>query len=99
MLKHPLNYSHATKSARKILKFGTVSYTRHAQQRQIERKMNQVDCANVLRWGQCDGHRNDDGEDDDDYTYRIATNEMTVIVCFRSEEHLAVVTCWRGGNK
>ena len=53
--------------------------------------MTTVDVTNVLRGGVVEPPELERGT----WRYRVRTNLMCVVVAFRSERHLVVVTAWR----
>ena len=76
---------------RQILETGTVSFSGHALEEMRKDKLTTVDCTNVLRAGVVDPGEWDRGS----WRYRAKTNTICVVVTFRSEAHLVVVTAWR----
>jgi hypothetical protein len=53
-----------------------------------------VDCENVLRGGVVRPGEFEHGT----WRYRVETSRITVVVAFRSEGELVVVTAWRSGR-
>ena len=53
-----------------------------------------VDCENVLRGGVVRQGEYEHGT----WRYRVETNKTTVVIAFRSEQELVVVTAWRSGR-
>lgn len=90
-LQHPLNNEAAKRLIVQILKTGTVSLTNHALDEMAKDDLTTVDAANVLRGGVVEFCE----EKDRTWRYRVRTQRMTVVVAFRSEEALTVVTAWR----
>lgn len=90
----PLSQVDARKLVREILANGQVSYSMHAKQRMVQRSMTMPDVANVLRGGWCDNVEEENGT----WRYRMTTTRMAVVVAFRSETHLHVVTAMRIGS-
>lgn len=76
---------------RQILETGTVSFSDHALEEMRKDKLTTVDCTNVLRGGVVDPGEWERGS----WRYRVRTNTICVVVTFRSETHLVVVTAWR----
>lgn len=77
---------------RSILQDGVVSFSPHAEKALKDDDMTTVDAVNVLRGGVV---RTPDFEKNT-WRYRVQTGRMTVVVAFRSETELVVVTAWRG---
>lgn len=78
-----------------ILKNGwDVGWTTHSKKELAKDRMTTVDAVNVLRcWRYMDPPEQDikTGE----WKYRIHTDMMGVVVKFRSETQLVVITAWR----
>ena len=93
MLDEPLGAVEARQLIRRILRDGTYSFTRHAEQRMSERDLTHVDCVNALRAGFVR----------EEYTtfehgtwrYRAETPAVGAVVAFRTENNLVVVTVMR----
>lgn len=90
-LTEPLDDAKAKRLIVEILRSGTVSFTGHALEALADDGMTTVDVANVLRGGWVEFSELVRGS----WRYRVRTRRMAVVVCFRSETHLAVVTAWR----
>ena len=91
MLKEPLRAIEAERLIRKIIVEGNYVLSKHAKEELAKDDLDQVDCVNVLRSGWC-------GEPElvnDSWRYRVSTDRMCVVVAFRSESELIVVTAWR----
>lgn len=56
-----------------------------------ERDLSEIDVKNVLRGGVVDPGEYENCR----WTYQIRTQRMAVVVAFRSETELVVVTAWR----
>ena len=56
--------------------------------------MTTPDCANVLRAGVVEEPEFERGS----WRYRVRTQRMYVVVAFRSENELSIVTAWRVGK-
>jgi len=76
---------------RRILESGTVSFSDHALAEMGRDQLTTVDCANVLRGGVVEPGEMDRGS----WRYRVKTNMICVVVAFRSEAELVVVTAGR----
>lgn len=53
-----------------------------------------VDCENVLRGGVVRPGEYEHGT----WRYRVETSRVTVVVAFRSESEIVIVTAWRAGR-
>jgi hypothetical protein len=88
----PLSQGAATALIKAILQNGEVARTQHAIDELAKDGMTMVDCANVMRAGRVNApaelHRHE-------WRYKIETARMAVIVAFRSQEELVVITAWR----
>lgn len=92
MLSEPLSVDQAKKVILACLgSGGTVSFSAHALREMANEQMTTVDCTNVLRGGVVEPAEWERGS----WRYRVRTNVMYVVVAFRSERHLVVVTAWR----
>jgi hypothetical protein len=60
----------------------------------VQRVVRTVDCTTVLRGGVVEPGELERGS----WRYRVKTNTMCVVVAFRSEMELVVVTAWRSGR-
>lgn len=92
-MTEPLSAVEARKLVRHILTSGTYGFTRHAKERMAERRMSQVDCVNVLRGGLVNEALT--SFENGTWRYSIQTTSMAVVVAFRTEEQLVVVTAMR----
>ena len=91
MLTEPLDPAQAKALIRKILEGGTVSFSSHALDELAADALTTVDCVNVLRGGVVEPA----GWERGSWRYRVRTARICVVVAFRSETALAVVTAWR----
>lgn len=92
MNPEPLNPQYAKTLILNIIKKGVITYAQpHALDRMVERRMNSVDCVNVLRGGLVQEGECVSGS----WRYRVCTPKMCVVVRFESETVLEVVTAWR----
>ena len=81
----------ARRRIRNIIDNGVVVWTEHVMRRLAERQLTTVDCVNVLRAGQV-GVPEFDGRT---WRYPVSGGWITVVVAFRSELKLVVITAWR----
>jgi hypothetical protein len=91
VLKEPLSLPDAEKRARWILEHGTFVVSKHAEQELAKDHLSSVDAVNILRAGACVSFDLVSGS----WRYRFGTAKITVVVAFRSETELVVVTAWR----
>lgn len=68
-----------------------MGFSNHALRELANDDMTTADCMNVLRGGIVEQPEWERGS----WRYRVRTNRMCVVVAFRSERHLVVVTAWR----
>lgn len=88
----PLSELHAARLVREILQSGTVGFTKHARERMVENDLHETDVVNVLRHGLIyEPAEMENGS----WRYRLHTDRICVVVAFRSESGLVVVTTWR----
>jgi len=74
-----------------ILGSGTVDFSGHALKEMGDDDLTTVDCTNVLRGGWLEYSEFDRGS----WRYRMRTVRICVVIAFRSETRLIVVTAWR----
>ncbi len=75
-----------------ILQKGKIAVTTHAKREMANDNLIMTDIINVLRCGQV----NEPGEfENNSWRYRVHTSRICVVVAFRSETVLVVVTAWR----
>ena len=91
MLQHPLSNVAAKQIIGRIVREGTVGYSNHALEEMAKDGLTTVDVVNVLRGGDVEFSE----EERRSWRYRGRTSRMTVVVAFRSETQLTVVTAWR----
>ncbi len=91
VLDEPLDNVAARQLIRQILRDGTFRVTSHALKELSNDDMEEVDAVNVLRGGMVDGCDFERGT----WRYRVRTPKFVVVVAFRSETELVVVTAWR----
>lgn len=91
-MTEPLAPDDATRLIKKLVREDAVSFSIHAGQEMLKDGLTTVDCANVLRAGvvnePADFERGT-------WRYRVHTNRLCVVVAFRSEAELRIVTAWR----
>ena len=87
----PFQEQKAKDLIRSILGKGTVSYTSHFREEIGKDKMTTKDCENVLRGGWVEPAEEECGS----WRYRVCTQRMCVVVTFRSESELVLITAWR----
>jgi hypothetical protein len=89
-----LEPARARQLIRNILNSGTASFSGHALEEMAKDDLTTVDCTNVLRGGVVETPEFERGT----WRYRVRTNRIYVVVTFRSETQLVVVTAWRLPN-
>ena len=90
-MDEPLRPDAAKRLILRILQSGRFTYSGHAREELIADDLTTVDCENVLR-----GCVVRPGEFERGcWRYRVETSRITVVVAFRSERELVVVTAWR----
>jgi hypothetical protein len=94
VLDEPLQPTAARALIRDILANGSVTFSKHAREEMEKDKLTFVDVTNVLRGGVVDPAELENGS----WRYRVRTARIAVIVAFRSETELRVVTAWRIGS-
>lgn len=93
-MDEPLAPETAKKVIRQILQTGRFTYTKHSKEEMSADRLTTVDCENVLRGGVVRPGEYENGT----WRYRVETSRVTVVVAFRSENELVVVTAWRAGR-
>jgi hypothetical protein len=89
--QEPLKASDAKRLIRQILAKGTVNFSDHALKEMAVDNLTTVDCTNVLRGGVVEPPEFERNA----WRYRIRTGRMYVVIVFRSDTTLTVVTAWR----
>jgi len=87
----PFTPQRAKELIRQILTDGTVSFTKHAREEMAKDNLTTVDCVNVLRGGIVEPPELRDGT----WRYHVRTARICIVIAFRSETHLVVITAWR----
>ena len=90
-LSEPLAPATARMLIRSILESGSVGFTKHAREEMANDSLTEIDVVNVLRGGTVEPAELERGT----WRYRVRTPRMYVVVAFRSEKMLSVVTAWR----
>lgn len=93
VLVEPLDEIAAKRVIGNIMERGNVRWTAHALQRLPARDLTTVDCVNVLRAGVVYPPALENGT----WRYRVRGGRIDVVVAFRSEDTLVVITAWRTG--
>ncbi|MBZ4419819.1 DUF4258 domain-containing protein [Myxococcus sp. RHSTA-1-4] len=88
----PLPQNVARKLISTILTNGRVGYSRHAREEMEKDDLTEVDVTNVLRGGRI-FEPAEMGQAS--WTYRVHTPRQCVVVTFRNDTELVVVTAWR----
>ena len=92
--REPLCPPEAKRLIREILVCGEVVSSRHAVDEMAKDDLTLVDCINVLRAGVVGPAELERGT----WRYRVHTRQVSVVVAFRSETRMVVVTAWRSGR-
>jgi hypothetical protein len=87
----PFDPSESKERIRSILDTGVVVPSGHALEEMEKDDLTLVDCTNVLRGGWVEPAEWERGT----WRYRVRTARICVVVAFRSESKLAIVTVWR----
>jgi hypothetical protein len=91
MLKEPLEPERARCLIRGILQDGQVTFSGHSLEALADDYLSTVDAVNVLRAGKVEPAEFEKRC----WRYRVRTQQMVVVVTFRSESEIRVVTAWR----
>ncbi len=91
VVDEPLALDVAKRLIREILRAGRFTWSRHAKAELLTDDLTTVDCENVLRGGVVRPGEFERGT----WRYRVETSRITIVVAFRSEHELVVVTAWR----
>jgi hypothetical protein len=91
MLKEPLEPEKARRLIQQILEKGSVAFSGDAERALADDDLATPDAVNVLRAGVVDPPDFEKGS----WRYRVRTQRMVVVVVFRSESEIRVVTAWR----
>jgi len=88
----PLSPDAATALIHSILIGGQVAFSRHATEELLKDGLTTVDAVNVMRAGRVKIPADLVKQT---WRYRVETPRIAVVVAFRSEDELVVVTAWR----
>jgi hypothetical protein len=91
VLGEPLTPVDAKRLIGAILNEGSVAFSKHSLRELEKDDLTTVDAANMLRGGIVDPGEFENGS----WRYRVRTARMCVVVAFRSETELQIVTAWR----
>jgi hypothetical protein len=91
MLAEPLAPPAARKLVQQIVAVGRVVFSRHALDEMANDRLSDGDAAAVLRGGIVEPAELERGS----WRYRMRAGRVYVVVTFRSETELVVVTVWR----
>ena len=87
----PFDPPAAKKRIRAILETGDLLASGHALDEMAKDDLTMIDCTNVLRGGWVEPAELERGS----WRYRVRTSRICVVVAFRSESRLVIVTAWR----
>jgi hypothetical protein len=87
----PLKPPDAKKLAGEIVENGVVEVSPHALEAMADDQLQTTDCLNLLRAGVFNPPDYINGE----WRYQVTTPRICVVIAFRSETRLRVVTAWR----
>jgi hypothetical protein len=90
-MKEPLSPPEAKALITAILATGAYTLSSHALKEMEKDNLIADDAVNVLRGGVVEPGEFENGS----WRYRVRTNKIYVVVSFRSETEMVVVTCWR----
>ncbi|MBI3448996.1 MAG: DUF4258 domain-containing protein [Acidobacteria bacterium] len=91
-MTEPFSPTQARQRIRRILLSGSFSYSSHALREMEKDGLAPIDCVNVLRAAIVEPAEFEHGS----WRYRVRSAYIWVVVAFRSESELRVVTAWRG---
>ena len=95
MPEGPLSPEAARKLIRSLVADGRIRFSRHALQKIQARELDMADCLNVLRGGVVGPAEWEGGS----WRYPVSTPRgYTVVVAFRGDALLVVVTAWAGDS-
>lgn len=90
-MEEPLEPHAAKQLIRQILQAGCLTYTKHSKDEMLADNLTTLDCENVLRGGVIRPGEFERGT----WRYRVENSRITVVVAFRSENEVIIVTAWR----
>lgn len=91
-INEPLDENHARRQIRDCIARGSVRWTNHVLERCSERGLTTGDCVNALKSGAVEPTGWEHGA----WRYRVRAGDVTVVVAFRGQRQLTVITAWRG---
>jgi hypothetical protein len=91
VLAEPLTPVEARRLIGAILDGGSVTFSKHALKELEKDDLATVDAVNMLRGGIVEPGEFENGS----WRYRVRTARMCVVVAFRSDTELRIVTAWR----
>lgn len=91
MLIEPLSPADAKRLLQEIVSNGSVTFSGHAQQEMEKDDLATTDVLNMLRGGVVEPAEFENGS----WRHRVRTARMCVVVVFRSEKEVRIVTAWR----
>ena len=90
-MKEPLSPPQARRLIQDIPAGGEVVSSKHATEEMATAHLTIIDCVNILRGGIVEPAEWESGS----WRYRVHTQRIWVVVAFRSEKRLVIVTAWR----
>ena len=90
LANEPFGGDTARQLIRDCITLGSVSWTHHALERCSERGLTTGDCVNALKSGAVDPAEWENGT----WRYRVRAGPITVVIAFRDERSLTVITAW-----
>lgn len=90
-MREPLPPAQAKQLIGRILTGGDVSFSEHALSEMVEDDLDIVDVRAVLRGGVVEPGEMNNGS----WRYRVRAKGIFVVVAFRSETRVQVVTAWK----
>lgn len=91
----PYSNPDAMRKIKAIASMGHLAFSNHALKEMAIDHICEVDAMNVLRAGWMDEPAE---EKNGTWRYRVRTRKFVVVIAFRSDEVLAIVTAWRLGK-
>lgn len=94
MLAEPLDPVRAKTPIRQVVETGELTFSSHAEEELLKDRLTMADVVHVLRAGVAEPAEWINGQ----WRYRMRTQKLYVVVRFRSETALRVITAWRIGR-
>lgn len=91
-MKEPFNRNQAKKLIQVICLEGTITLSRHAEQELAKDDLTTDEALRALRAGRI---LEEPEMENGTWRYRVHTTEMVVVVVFKSESKLKIITAWR----